>query len=150
MKNIVFHKYRDKWILASAEQVEGGLTLDAPPVRIIQYGDRERLRAIIEEIFSEPVPVVPEPVYDDGSSIIGIHAIALGLNSWRAFFKDARCFNIEMHKDKLVLEEWPKQGGSFSANAEWRKEVPANGLEQLVTYLLGNTAPAGKVFPIMI
>jgi hypothetical protein len=144
MRAIGFNKYKDRWVLASAEKVAGGGTLDAPPVRVIEHGDIERLRTTIEELLTEPVPVVPQPDYNDRRFIVGIRAEAVGVKSWRAFVKDARCFNLERHEDKLVLEEWPKQGGSFSGASEWHREFPVDGLEHLVKYLVEYTEPVGQ------
>jgi hypothetical protein len=141
MKNIVFEKYKDTWILSSSEQAEGGLTLDAPPVRIIEHDNCERLRSVIEELLAEPVPVVPDPDEYDPKALVGIRAEAVGLNSWPKYVNNARCFSLEAHDDQLILEEWPKVGRSFNANAEWRKKFPPEGIKQLVNYLVKRTAP---------
>jgi hypothetical protein len=137
MDAIGFHLYKDRWVLTSAEQVIGGATLDTAPVRIVEHSDRDRLRAVIEELLKEEPPLVPQPDYNDRRFTVGIRAEALGLKSWRTFAKDARCFNLERRKNgNFLLEEWPKEGGSFSARPSWQREFPPEGLPLLVDYLI--------------
>jgi hypothetical protein len=139
MQAIGFHKYKDFWVLTSAEKVIGGGSLDAPPVRLIRHDDRSGLKKTIEEVFREPVRLVPQPDYNDPKFKVGIRAEAVGVKSWRAFVKHARCFNLEREGDKLTLEEWPKQGGSFGGPSLWRKDFPGDALDQLVDFLIAVT-----------
>lgn len=145
MSFTVLNKYKDRWILTSAERVEGEGTIDAPPVRLVQHGDRKRLAEVLRGLLAEEHPFVPEPDWNDRSFIVGIRVEAVGLKSWRAFMKEARAFKVQEQPDGLLLEEWPKEGGSFSAKPSWRKRFPPNAIEELVDYLVKKTKPvAGK------
>lgn len=146
MSFTVFNKYKDRWILTSSERVHGGGTIDAPPVRVVAHDDRTQLAENLKELIAEDHPVVPEPDWNDRRFNVGIRVEAVGLSSWRSFAKDARAFKLEKRADCLVLEEWPKEGGSFSAKASWQKQFPENAFEKVVEFLLEMTEkePAGK------
>ena len=135
---------KDHWVFSSADKVMGGGTLDAPPVRVVEQGDRNRLKEVIEELLAEPMCVVSQPDYNDRRFTVGIRAEAVGLKSWSAFAKEARCFNLERLADKLVLEEWPKRGGTFGGKAEWRKEFGLDELSQLLDFLIDLTKTVRK------
>ena len=139
IRGIAINLWKDVWVLTSSKQIEGGQTLDAPPVRLVEHSDRMKLIEVLKQLLSEKVPRVPQPDWNDPRIRVGIRAEALGLKSWRAFVKDGRCFNLEFYEKRLVLEEWPKEGGSFTANASWKKEFPPNALGQAVEYLLRRT-----------
>lgn len=67
---------------------------------------------------------------------------AVGLDSWRSFVKYARAFKLEKCSDGLVLEEWPKEGGSFSAKASWQKQFPNDAFDEVVEFLVQTTEMA--------
>ena len=140
MDDLIIHKYRNFWLLTSQAQVEGGLTLDAPPVRIIPHKDKDQLRAVLLELFAEEVPIVPSPDFNDPKQLLGIRAEALGLNSWRTFVKHARAFYLQKMKDSLVIEEWPREKWSFVADPIWKKNFAPDELDKLVDYLIRKTS----------
>lgn len=142
MSFTIVNKYKDHWILTSAERVQGGGTIDAPPVRLVDLADRRRLAQVLKEVLAENHPIVPEPDWNETRFTVGIRVEALGLNSWRSFAREARAFKVEERPEGLLLEEWPKEGGSFSAKPSWRKEFPPNRLQDLVDYLVECTEPA--------
>ena len=123
--------------MSSAQQVRGGATIDAPPVRVLQHFEREKLGSVLMELIAEDHPVVPEPDWNDTRFKVGIRAGALGVKSWRAFVKDARCFHLRRAETGgLILEEWPKEGGSFSAKPAWRREFSAEAFGDVVDHLI--------------
>lgn len=135
----VFNKYKQFWVLSSAARVIGGGTIDVEPVRLIDLNSRGALAEALETLIAENQPVVPEPDWNDRQFAIGIRAEAVGAKTWAAFARGARAFKLEHTPDGLMLEEWPREGGSFSANAAWRKLFPHGAFESLVEYLLEAT-----------
>jgi len=47
MNELNFDKYKNFWVLTSFEKVEEGLSLAAPPVRVIPHSDKERLKTVL-------------------------------------------------------------------------------------------------------
>jgi len=139
MDDLIIHKYKDVWLVASQAEVKGGPTLDAPPVRIVPHKNKNRLKEVLLELFSEKVPIVPRPDFNDPKQLLGIRAEALGLNSWRAFVKGARAFYLQKMKDSLIIEEWPREKWSFVADPIWKKEYAAGELDKLIDYLIRKT-----------
>jgi len=141
MDDFIFCLYRDRWVLTSAEQVDRGATLLAPPVRIVEHDDRVKLRSVIEELLREEPPVVPQPDYNSPRFVKDLRLEPLGLKTWREFVKDGRCFNVEKKGPKLLLEEWAREGGNFSARASWQQEFRGGDTEALVDYVVELTKP---------
>ena len=135
----VLNQYKDKWVLSSAAKVIGGGMIDVEPVLLIDIPDRATLTRALEELVGEDHPIVPEPDWNDRRFVVGIRAEAVGAKTWRAFTKEARAFKLERQPDGLVLEEWPKEGGSFSANAAWRREFPSGAFAAVVDCLVDAT-----------
>lgn len=135
----VLNQYRDKWVLSSAAKVIGGGTIDVEPVRLIDIPDRATLIKTLEALVAEDHPIVPEPDWNDRRFVVGIRAEAVGAKTWREFAKRARAFKLEKQPNRLVLEEWPREGGSFSANAAWRREFPPDAFEAVVDCLIDAT-----------
>lgn len=142
MSFTVFNRYKDCWILTSSERVHGGGTIDAPPVRVVAHDDRTQLAEKLNELLGEDHPVVSEPGWNERRFKVGIRVEAVGLRSWRSFVKDARAFKLEKCSDGLVLEEWPKEGGSFSAKASWQKQFPNDAFEEVAEFLVQTTEMA--------
>lgn len=67
---------------------------------------------------------------------VGIRTQAVGVKSWLTFVRHSRAFFIEERAKGLVLEEWPKDGGSFSATASWRKVFPSGDLGAAAAHLV--------------
>ena len=141
MEAFIFCLYKDRWVLTAAEQVDGGATLLAPPVWILEHGDSLKLKSAIEQLLRELPPVVPQPDYNSPRFVKDLRLEPLGLKTWREFVKDGRCFNIEKKGPNLLLEEWPREGGNFSARASWDREFPGGDTEALVDYLVELTKP---------
>jgi hypothetical protein len=141
MIRIGFNLYRDRWVLTSSLRSAGGGRLDAPPVRLVPHADTATLLHVLTQLAAEDVPVVPQPDWNDPIYKVGIRAHALGLKSWLSFVRDARSFNLEERGDGLVLEEWPREGGSFTARASWQKTFAAGDLPAVAAYLVENIAP---------
>jgi hypothetical protein len=139
MDAFIFCLYRDRWVLTSAEQVQGGATLLAGPVRIVSHGDQAKLVSVLEELLEETAPIVPAPDYNNARFVNDLRLEPLGLKKWRDFVKDGRCFNVELHGEELVLEEWPRDGGSFSANALWQQRFPGSDVPGLARYVIDLT-----------
>ena len=140
MNPIGFQRYRDRWVLCSTERVIGEGRIDAPPIRVLAWSDKSGLIEALKELISEPQPVVPEPDWNHPRFKVGIRAEAVGLKSWRAFVKDARSFHLEGGEGgTLLLEEWPRQGGSFSANRAWQRTFTAGAFEDVVEHLMSVT-----------
>lgn len=139
MSFTVLNLYKDKWVLSSAAKVIGGGTIDVEPVWVIDLTDRAKLTEALAELVAEDHPIVPEPDWNDRRFVVGIRAEAVGVKSWRAFSKVARAFKLAKQPAGLVLEEWPKEGGSFSANAAWRREFPSGAFAAVVDCLLDAT-----------
>jgi len=135
----VLNQYKDKWVLSSAAKVVGGGTIDVEPVRLVDIPDTATLTKALEELVAEDHPIVPEPDWNDRRFVVGIRAEAVGAKTWRAFTKEARAFKLEQQPDGLVLEEWPKEGGSFSANAAWRRIFPPGAFAAVVDCLVDAT-----------
>lgn len=136
VRGIGIHLYKDRWVLCSSAQVRGGQTLDVPPVRLVEVSDRKELAKVVSELLVEDIPVVPQPDWNNPRMKIGVRALALGLKSWPAFVKNARCFNLEQHKTTLILEEWPREGNSFTADASWRREFSPDAIDDVVEFLV--------------
>jgi hypothetical protein len=141
MDALIFCLYRDRWVLTSAEQVDSGATLLAPPVRIVAHADRAHLKSVLDELLREVPPVVPQPDYNSVRFVKDLRLEPLGLRSWKAFVRGARCFNLERKEEKLLLEEWPREGGNFSARADWQQEFPGIGTKLLVDWIVELTEP---------
>ena len=135
----VLNQYRDKWVLSAAAKVVGGGTIDVEPVWLVDIPDSATLTKTLEELVAEDHPIIPEPDWNDRRFVVGIRAEAVGAKTWRAFTKEARAFKLEQKPDGLVLEEWPKEGGSFSANATWRRVFPPGAFAAVVDCLLDAT-----------
>lgn len=141
MDALIFCLYRDRWVLTSAEQVAGGATLLAPPVRIVAHADRSKLREVLDALLAEVAPVVPQPDYNSQRFVKDLRLEPLGLKNWREFVKDSRCFNLERKGAKLLLEEWPREAGNFSACAAWQLEFPGGDTRAVVDYVVDLTEP---------
>lgn len=139
VRGLIINLYRSQWVLTSATQVAGGQTLDAPPVRVVGHAERDKLLTIITELLAERIPLVGQPDWNDPRNGMGIRAPAVGAASWLAFVRESRCFNLEQHPNQLILEEWPREGGSFTANASWRRKFPDAEVAKLVNYLIRKT-----------
>ena len=126
-------------MLSAAARVVGGGTIDVEPVRLVDIPDSATLTKTLEELVAEDHPIIPEPDWNDRKFVVGIRAEAVGAKTWRAFTKEARAFKLEQKPDGLVLEEWPKEGGSFSANAAWRRVFPPGAFAEVVDCLLDAT-----------
>ena len=113
MNELNFDKYKNFWVLTSFEKVEEGLSLAAPPVRVIPHSDKERLKTVLLELLAEKVPIVPRPDFDDPKRQPGIKPAAFNLKSPRAYLKNARAFNLQKAKDQLSIEEWTKEKGGW-------------------------------------
>jgi hypothetical protein len=136
MDAFIFCLYKDRWVLTSAEQVAGGATLLAPPVRIVAHGDRAKLKSVLDELLQEEPPTVPHPDYNSPRFFNDLRLEPLGLKKWREFVKDARCFIVERRGEMLLLEEWPREAGNFSAKASWSREFPGEDTVALVEHLI--------------
>lgn len=135
MDQVTINLYKAQWVLTSAETSPGEGHFDAPPVRLVSHEDRAALSRHLEELLREPVPVVPVPDFSDPAFTIGIRAQAVGAKSWRTFVNNSRCFVVRRQPAGLVLEEWPRVGGSFSANAEWSKAYKTSEVNNIAKHL---------------
>jgi len=144
MNRILVYLYRDQWVLSSSQRSAGGGRLDAHPVRLIRHNERAALASALRQLAVEDVPVVPQPDWHDPIYKVGIRAQALGLKTWLSFVRNARCFNIEERENSLVLEEWPREGGSFTAEAAWRTSFHVGDLDAVAEHLVANIPPIGK------
>lgn len=133
-----FNRYKDKWVLCSKAKVLGGAEIDVAPVRLVDAAQKDELIRNLRHLLAEELPDVPPPDLNDQRNVIGIRARAVGAKTWRAFQKDARTFILHEQGGGLVLEEWPKEGGS----PEWRKDFPANAVEDVVEYVARLTTPS--------
>lgn len=141
-----FFEDRDQhlWVLSSMVQVGiGGPYGDAPPVRIIQHGDRDKLMTVLLELLNEDVPVVKPPKFGELPPRLALRPAAVNAKGNIAYFNRTRCFSLEKKEDHFLLEELPhaEKGRYWSANASWRKKFPLDQFEKLVDALIRRTKP---------
>jgi hypothetical protein len=132
----VLNQYKDKWVLSAAAKVIGGGTIDVEPVRLIALHESRKLAVVLQELVAAEHPIVAEPDWNDRRFRVGIRADAVGAKTWRAFVRNARAFKLEQSSNGLWLEEWPRSGGSFGANAAWRRVFPNGAFQEVADYLV--------------
>jgi len=147
MFSTLVHLFRDRWVLTSSEQIERGLTLDVPPVRLIAHADVNALHSALREIANETVPVIPQPDWNEPRFKVSLRAQAAGVQSWLMFVRHSRAFFVNETEQGLILEEWPREGGSFSAKASWRETFSPGDLDGVAAYLVANTTPITEPHP---
>ncbi len=135
----VFNQYKGNWVLSSAAKVSGGGTIDVEPVQVIELPNTRVLATALQRLVAEEHQIVPEPDWNDRRFAVGIRADAVGAKTWRAFTKDARAFKLEQNRDGLLLEEWPRERGSFSAKAAWVKQFPSGAFVAVADYVVDLT-----------
>ena len=141
MDEINFDKYKQFWVLTSFEMAEEGLYLAAPPVRIIDHLDGQKLKSVLLTLFEEEVPIVPRPDFDDPDMQLGIKPPAFNLKSSRQYFRDARVFNLRKTEASLSVEEWRKEKWSWvAADPLWKEEFRSDQLDELIAYLIEKTS----------
>jgi hypothetical protein len=139
-----FFEDRDQhlWVLSSMVQVGvGGYYEDAPPVRIIQHGDRDKLMTVLLELLNEDVPVVKPPKFGELPLGLALRPAAVNAKGNIAYLNRTRCFILEKKEGHFLLEEWPQKGRSWTGNASWRKKFPLDQFEKLVDALIRRTKP---------
>jgi hypothetical protein len=132
----LINKHKDKWVLTSAERVLGGGTIDAPPVRLIDHDDATALSITLKELLNEEHVIVPEPDWNERRFKVGIRVDAVGLRSWRTFVRHTRAFKLEARANDLLLEEWPRDGYSFSAKPVWQRTFPPDRFDLVAEHLI--------------
>jgi hypothetical protein len=142
MDGFVFNSYKDQWVFASYKKTEGGMTLTAHPVQVFPTSDRNRLTNAIEQSLAVEPTVVADPDWNDPVFLKPPEAEVLGLRSWAAFQRHARCFHLERKAGGFLIEEWSRAGAGFVANpVVWRKQFPSGQLTNLIEHLLAVTVP---------
>ena len=141
MDDIFLDKYKDVWVLTSKAQTKDKYSplFDVPPVRTIPHGDRERLKAVLLELFEEKVRRIARPDLNDPEFILGIRAKAFNLKSPRDYLKHARAFYLRRGKDRLSIEEWTQEKGGWHAEPRWKQEFGLGQLDELINYLIEKT-----------
>ena len=141
MDNVFIDKYKDFWVLASQARTKDKYSpfFDVPPVRIIPHGDKERLKAVLLELFAEKVRRIPRPDLNDPERLPGIRAEAFNLKSPRAYVRHARAFHLQRTEDRLSIEEWTQEKGGWHAEPLWREEFKITELDELIDHLTERT-----------
>jgi hypothetical protein len=141
MDDIFIDKYKDFWVLASQARTKDKYSpfFAVPPVRIIPHSDKEGLKAVLLQLFTEKVRRIPRPDLNDPDLILGIKPKAFNLKSPRTYLKDARAFYLQRTEDRLTIEEWTQEKGGWHAEPLWREEFKITGLDELIEYLIERT-----------
>lgn len=145
MNEFTIHLYKDKWVLCPFVEIAGGRGYhDAPPVTIIEHNDKDQLKITIEQILDQAIAVIePEALYSSLGPL-GIRPKAVNAKSANSYFRETRCFYLLKKGDQIILEEWEKARGYWSAKPIWKKTFLSVQLDDLVDFLLKKTKPREK------
>jgi hypothetical protein len=126
------------WVLSSRATIGlHGPYEDAPPVRLIQHDDKEKLTATLLALLEEKVPIKKAPT----SSQLALRPAAVNAKTNLTYFNRARCFMLEKKEDHYLIEEWPRAWRYWTANACWRRKFPLDQFDKLVASLIRRTKP---------
>lgn len=138
---IGFHLFDGVWSIPSFMDIayRGGSTLAVSPVSLIPSDDHQNLSEAVKSAFFKDREVIPEQELNSRILKPSAEAIALGVESERAFERHSRYFSIGRMPNKLILEEWTKsKGGGFVANPlRWSAEFGPDDFAGLAKHLVG-------------
>lgn len=139
-QSVAMFLYSNKWVLCSSAKTESGLYIDIPPVRMVSHADAKQLTNVLTELMNEPVTVIANNAIDPICNSNAI-AEAVGLKHWMTLYRRSRLINVQCLNDRIVVEEWRREGLSFPASPPlWSKRFGPDDLPTAVLYIIKQTA----------
>jgi len=146
MNEFSFVLHKDKWILSPVATITGGFGhFEVPPVTIIEWSDKEQLKAVIQNLFDQPISFVKPDDVLDPLEPLGVRAKAVEAKSINVYVRDTRCFYIFRKEDQILLEEWTKARTHWSGNPVWKKKFLNDQLDELIAFLMRKTKPEASL-----
>lgn len=141
MDEIIVNLHKDQWVLSHLATIADSIGyFDIPPVIILDWGDKEGLRLAIANLLAQPMSEVEQnrvfPLEP-----LGCRAKAVGAKTVSSYVRDTRCFAITRKENHILLEEFTKKQGGWTAHPVWKKKFLSNQLDELINFLMKKTKP---------
>jgi hypothetical protein len=101
--------------------------------------DAENLQRALSAALAAERVLIPDPDYASADFKRSVYAKALGLKTYREFYKRARCFYFRASPDGLSVEELGRgPRSSFVAPPLWRRTFNSGRIDEVVSFLVSS------------